>query len=657
VQSSPPTLSEATLPRKLARYELVRLLGEDAVAETYLARPLGPNNRRRWLGLKLAHSQLANDEAFRRAFLSQARIGVALRHPNVVRTYEVAAEPGQCYAVTEFLRGRVLSRVTDDTSFKLPLELQLGLLLQILEGLRYIHELGNREGKPLGLVHRNLSPARVFVGYDGRVRILDTGLARVHAIASVRRDNPITVMRYSAPEQCLGRKVDGRADLYAVGVMLWEAMVGQPRQFSKTLAESLDARVRNREPRIEQVLPSAPPMLAGICQSALAWSPDERYATAAEMYRDLSCYVASLNVHVGQDALSRALQAHYAADIAAVEQLFDGDGAGTSLRGTLTGMLPLSTSSNVVDAAQSPLAAPPPSSIPESSRPGPLTHESASSSGRKHWGFRTPGPSVIPILPESARSFVSLRGRRLVSGVVAGSVAGLIIGLILRPLAHPEPEAAAQAPMVAPLLPRPDLAAANTEPASAQAASEEAANEEAANAEATAASGAAPSVAEPATVAAPPVVARAVAPAQPAPAEPSAISAFAAAMEPPAREPGAAPSPKAAMTVAPASAPAATEAVPDEPRFVVKSPEPLPVEAPREDLPFVVKERPIEEEADALTESARRRLAAAAAKRRKRAAEAAEAARDAASRLPRPIDETDPYADAPAAGRRERGSR
>jgi eukaryotic-like serine/threonine-protein kinase len=666
VQSSPPSLSDVTLPRKLGRYELVRLLGEDAVAETYLARLLGPNNRNRWLGFKLAHSQLANDEAFRRAFLYQARIGVALRHPNVVRTYEVAAEPGQCYAVTEFLRGRVLSRLIDDASFRLPLELKLGLLLQILEGLRYIHELGNKEGAPLGLVHRNLSPARVFVGYDGRVRILDTGLARVHAIASVRRDNPVTVMRYSAPEQCLGRKVDGRADLYAVGVMLWEAMAGQPRQFSKTLAESLDARVRNREPNIEQVLPNAPPLLARICQRALAWSSEERYESAAQMYRDLSCYVASLNRHVGQDALSRALQQHYGADIAAVEQLFGGDAPSPGFRGTLTGMLPLPTSPNVVNAAQ-----PPPSSIPPSSDLASAAHGLAGS-GRKHWGFRTPGPSVIPISPESARDLGGmLRGRRLLSGVVAGSIAGLIIGLVLRPLAHPDLDAAnlataevdaapaAQPLVVAPLMPHPNLKGLNAEVAALPA--------PAAVAEPSIAEGAAaqptltePALAQPAAVL--PVAEPALV-AEPAARKAAAVAALAAALESAEPEPAAAQPVAAQLAVAPpsANAPGAAFVVAppalEKPRFVVKPPEPLPVEAPREDGPFVVKERPIEEEAEALTESARRRAAAASAKRRKRAAEAAEAAREAASRQPRRIDETDPYDDAPSAGTRERGSR
>jgi serine/threonine protein kinase len=669
VQTSPPPLSDVSLPRKLSRYELVRLLGEDAVAETYLARPLGPNNRNRWLGVKLAHSQLANDEAFRRAFLYQARIGVALRHPNVVRTYEVAAEPGQCYAVTEFLRGRVLSRLIDDTSFKLPLELKLGLLLQILEGLRYIHELGNKEGAPLGLVHRNLSPARVFVGYDGRVRILDTGLARVHAIASVRRDNPITVMRYSAPEQCLGRKVDGRADLYAVGVMLWEAMAGQPRQFSKTLAESLDARVRNREPNIEQVLPDAPPPLARICQRALTWSPDERYASAAQMYRDLSCYVASLNRHVGQDALSRALQQHYGPDIAAIEQLFGGDPPSPGLRGTLTGMLPLPTSASALSARGAGAAhgvvdpeQPPPSSIPASSDRSSAA-SGLPSGGRKHWGFRTPGPSVIPISPESARNLGDmLRGRRLLSCVVAGSIAGLIIGLVLRPLAHPDLDtngveaAAAQLPVVAPLLPHPDLRGVNAEAAPALVALPAAVAEPAAAAAAAAAEEPAAAQAEPAAaaeLAAREGAALAVAPESSAPEStaipPAAISptaAQAAATQP-------------ALPSASASSAAFVVAPPplEKPRFVVKPPEPLPVEAPREDGPFVVKERPIEEEAEALTESARRRAAAAAAKRRKRIAEAAAAARDAASRLPRRIDESDPYDDAPSAGTRERGTR
>jgi eukaryotic-like serine/threonine-protein kinase len=593
VQDSSSPLSNAVrLPKKLGRYELVRLLGEDSVAETFLARPLGANNRRRWLGLKLAHAQLANDEAFRRAFLYQARIGVALRHPNVVRTYEVVAEPAQCYAVTEFLRGGVLSRLTDDRSLALPLELHIGILLQILEGLRYIHELGSKEGKWLALVHRNLSPARVFVGYDGRVRILDAGLARVHAVASVRRDNPNTVMRYSAPEQCLGRRVDCRSDLYAVGVMLWEAMVGQPRQFSKTLAEALDARVRNREPSIDQVLPSAPPFLTAICQRALAWAPEERYASAAEFYRDLSRYVTTTGQHVGQDALSRALHQHYAADIAAVEQLLGGEAR--AAQGAASGA-PFAAS----DSAPPSAGAAPPSSGMAPSLGNPST------GGRKHWGFRTPGPSVISIVPENTRRIRhGLTGPKLLSGAVAGALAGLLIGVLLRPAASPDEGTAT--PLVAPLLPGPDPHAGAASP------------------EAVAVSAALPGE------------------------QPAAAGTEAAAASP-ANEP---PSP----TEAHADKEASSEPSSPEPsRFVVKSPEPPPLEAP--DEPFVVKPSD-NDEPDALAEaSAKRRLAAA--KRRKRALEASEsaAARDVAARAPRPIDETDPYASPPSASARERQAR
>jgi eukaryotic-like serine/threonine-protein kinase len=599
VQDSSSTLSNpAHLPRKLGRYELVRLLGEDSVAETFLARPLGANNRRRWLGLKLAHAQLANDDGFRRAFLYQARIGVALRHPNVVRTYEVVAEPGQCYAVTEFLRGRVLSRLTDERAVPLPLELHIGILLQILEGLRYIHELGSKEGKWLALVHRNLSPSRVFVGYDGRVRILDSGLARVHAIASVRRDNPNTVMRYSAPEQCLGRRVDSRSDLYAVGVMLWEAMVGQPRQFSKTLAEALDARVRNREPSIEHILPGAPPFLAAICQRALAWSPEERYASAAEFYRDLSRYVTTTGQHVGQDALSRTLHASYASDIAGVEQLLDDaqPSALSASRGTLTGALPVSPA-HPVSAAHD---LPPPSSE------APL----GSAGGRKHWGFRTPGPSVMPIVPERVGALGRLPSwPKLLSGAALGTIAGLVIGVLLKPAASDDASLGERPAVVAPLMPQSALHAASPK---------------------TEAEALVEAEAQPAADA-PPA-------AEPASAAPQAAPAASGANEP------ASAVPIAKRNDAPEPSP-----------FVVKTPEPPPVDAV--DEPFVVKQAEGEEEAEALAEaeaSARRR---AAAKRRKRAAEASQLAQDVANRAPRPIDETDPYAEQASPGARERGAR
>lgn len=436
--STQPTRADTT-PNKIGRYELVRPLGEDSVARIFLARPLGERNRARFLAFKLVHPSLANDSSFRRAFLQQARIGVALRHPNIVRTYEVVAEPGpvdvfgkpgpaRCYAVTELLRGRTLLQLLEERR-TLSLELQLGVLLQVLEGLRYLHEVASREGAPLGLVHKNLTPARVLVGYDGRVRVLDCALARAHAIATARRDNPIMVMRYSAPEQCLGKKLDGRTDLYAVGVMLWEAIVGGPRQAGRTLAEVLHARVQNREPNVEDVVPDAPPELAAICRRALSWDPSERYASAAEMHRDLSRYVNQHHLLVGHDALSRTLHACYAADIASIEEMLLGAAVHAEPEHDVAGPASSSSTSGVTAS-------------------GPA----------KHWGFRTPGPSTIPIVASVAPASGVARWPKLALGAVAGAAVGALLGLSLRPGSAPSPELAAGSEsmvIAAPLAPSP----------------------------------------------------------------------------------------------------------------------------------------------------------------------------------------------------------
>jgi serine/threonine-protein kinase len=203
----------------------------------------------------------------------------------VVQTYEVGEDGGHHYIAMEYLEGQalsaILSRIGPD---KVPLEFQLRVLCDALEGLHYAHELPDYDGSPLGIVHRDVSPQNVFVTYTGQAKILDFGIAKSSSTARTMHGVLIGKAGYMAPEQARLGELDRRTDLFAVGAMLWEALAKRPLVLrTDDDAAVLMRRVSGVDPKIRDVVPDAPPELADICDKAMARDPNDRYWSAAEL--------------------------------------------------------------------------------------------------------------------------------------------------------------------------------------------------------------------------------------------------------------------------------------------------------------------------------------------------------------------------------------
>jgi eukaryotic-like serine/threonine-protein kinase len=313
---SVPTRSTHAIPSSIGRYDILSLLGEGGMARVFLALRRDAFGSEKLVVIKQVRPQFAADSEFLTMFMDESRIALQLNHPNVVHTYEVVAEDPDYFLSMEFLEGRTLAQVLRKYGRRsFPVDLHIWILTQVLAGLQYAHELRDLDGTPLGIVHRDVNPSNVLITSTGEVKLLDFGIAKAAGAATFTQQGVVKgKLGYAAPEQCLGRASDARTDLFAVGMMLWEAIAGQRRSAAESNAALLQARVTNKEPSIDQVVPDVSPRLAEVCQRALAYSLEERYSSAAEFKSDLDAYLEARRSRLSAANLAEPMARLFAED-------------------------------------------------------------------------------------------------------------------------------------------------------------------------------------------------------------------------------------------------------------------------------------------------------------------------------------------------------
>jgi serine/threonine-protein kinase len=201
------------------------------MADVHLAVATGPHGVNKLVVLKQIREDLVGDSNLFAMFVAEARLAARLNHPNVVQTYDVTEDTASPMMVMEYLEGQALSDIVAHATHHgrcVPIELHLRAIVGALEGLHHAHELRDFDGTPLNLVHRDVSPHNVFVTYEGHVKVLDFGIAKAVGRSAETRPGVLKgKVAYMSPEQMAGEKVDRRADIFSVGVMLWEATAGR----------------------------------------------------------------------------------------------------------------------------------------------------------------------------------------------------------------------------------------------------------------------------------------------------------------------------------------------------------------------------------------------------------------------------------------------
>jgi serine/threonine protein kinase len=273
------------------RYTIVRKLAEGGMAEIFLGRQHGSEGFHRQVVLKRIHTAFLADAQFRNMLVDEAHISMGLHHNNIVQILDLGRAGGRLFLVLELVDGWDLARILERTAeakFPLPVGLGLYLIAEVCRALSYAHGRTDLEGRPMGIVHRDVSPQNVLVSDQGEVKLTDFGIAK----AMTKRERTATgvvkgKIAFMSPEQACGQPLDGRSDLFSLGTLLYLVSTGV-RPFEAATDFEIFARVQKgifTPP--EDVRPELSPALAQVIRRAMSVDPEQRYQTADELLVDI----------------------------------------------------------------------------------------------------------------------------------------------------------------------------------------------------------------------------------------------------------------------------------------------------------------------------------------------------------------------------------
>jgi eukaryotic-like serine/threonine-protein kinase len=292
------------------KHRLIASLGHGGMADVFLAVAQGPVGFNKLQVIKRLRPNLAEEPEFLAMFLDEARLAARLNHPNIVQTNEVGEVGGQYFIAMEYLDGQPLHRIIHRGAKNGALTRAMGLkiLADTLGGLHAAHELTDYDGSPLHVVHRDASPHNVFVTYDGQTKLVDFGIAKAATRSAETRTGVLKgKIGYMAPEQARCEQVDRRADVFSIGVILWEMLSGARMWKGMSDVEILDHLMHGRIADVTSVRADLPPELVAIVRRALAPYPADRYATAAELRHDLLDQLAREGVRTGDEEIGKLI--------------------------------------------------------------------------------------------------------------------------------------------------------------------------------------------------------------------------------------------------------------------------------------------------------------------------------------------------------------
>jgi len=301
VQQIPAFVGPAArlLPRRLGRYQLFAHIGRGGMADIHLAHAdTGFGDAKRLVVIKEMRDAYAESVAFSDALVGEAKLAAQLSHANVVKVEDLGRVDGSLFIAMEYVEGldlRELLRCCAKDRIALPVEFSLRIVIETLRGLSFAHRARDEGGHALGIVHRDVSPSNILLSFEGEVKVCDFGIARANALAEAAAEESGVVGKagYMSPEQARGEVIDGRADVFAAGIILWELLSGRrlyrPGEGRPLLATAQAAVIPDLP---DHGLPEQEALYA-IVHRALTADRDERYSSAALMREDLEEYAMS----------------------------------------------------------------------------------------------------------------------------------------------------------------------------------------------------------------------------------------------------------------------------------------------------------------------------------------------------------------------------
>jgi eukaryotic-like serine/threonine-protein kinase len=275
------------------RYDVLMELGRGGTAVVHAAMARGPGGFSKLVVLKTTRQELMDTPDAVSMFLKEARLSARMNHANVVQVYEVYEDQGLPVIVMEYLDGQSLAafftRYFAEPGYDV--RVPLSILCKALEGLHYAHSLTDFDGRPLKIVHRDVTPQNIVVTYDGQVKLLDFGIAKLDVASETRTGTIKGKLGYMSRQQVDGSELDCRSDVFAVGVMIWEVVARRRMWRGLPEAAVLKHLLCDEIPDLRSIVPDVDAELARICERALAPDPNQRYADARELLLELQAWL------------------------------------------------------------------------------------------------------------------------------------------------------------------------------------------------------------------------------------------------------------------------------------------------------------------------------------------------------------------------------
>ncbi len=289
------TMVVATHPStRLGRYEVIKHLASGGMAEVLLARAAGIEGFERYVVIKRIHVERARDPHVVKMFCDEARLAGSMHHHNIVQVHDIGQEKGEYFFAMEYVHGEDLRRLlttVNRAGGTIPTEHVISIVTEAASALHYAHDHKSSNGTPYNIVHRDVSPANILVGYDGEVKVVDFGIAKASFRSAETQSGTLKgKISYMAPEQCLGAPVDRRSDVFALGIVLFELFT--VRRLFKGSSDflTMSAIVAGNTPKPSTYRPDTPPEIEAIIMKALAHKAEDRYQTANELRLALEAY-------------------------------------------------------------------------------------------------------------------------------------------------------------------------------------------------------------------------------------------------------------------------------------------------------------------------------------------------------------------------------
>ncbi len=312
-------MSTLKKPVPFGKYYLLERINVGGMAEVFKAKTFGVEGFERLLAVKRILPNIAEDEEFITMFIDEAKIAVQLQHANIAQIFDLGKVDDSYFIALEYVNGRDLRSIFDRMRSRgeaLPIALACHVMMQVCEGLDYAHNKRDGQGRELHLIHRDISPQNVLIGYDGEVKLIDFGIAKAAGKASTTQAGILKgKFGYMSPEQVRGLPIDKRSDIFAVGIVLYELLTGERLFVGETDFSTLE-KVRN----VEIVPPSSynkkiPQELERLMLKALARDPEDRYSNAIDLHDDLQSFLYSIGEFYSRKDLASWMKKTFAAEI------------------------------------------------------------------------------------------------------------------------------------------------------------------------------------------------------------------------------------------------------------------------------------------------------------------------------------------------------